>query len=239
MGNLPSYPAEVRQKAIELIEEKNPDGSRKYSYSQVIQKLKEEYPDIKLSKSTLTRWYRQHQKKIAKEKPPEPESKKEPEEKPKEKPKPEPEPPKGSVEEVDSSIKKLPQITPDNVVKELNESITEVPEGPLMQEEVETEEEEEKDTIHSIVDKLVEHRSKILWGITLSLIVGAIIYFIYRRFIKKTATEMYIPPEVQNPQQPQKPQPPRENPNEYKKITSPNQYDQPGNDEFISSEVLP
>lgn len=235
MGNLPTYPAEVRQRAIELIEEKNPDGSKKYSYSQVIEKLREEFSDVKLSKSTLTRWYRQHQKQKAKEQLPEEPKKEEPKKEPKEEPVP-----KESVEEVDRRLKQLPQIHPDQVVEELNESITPVPEGPLMKEaEPEEPKEEEKDTIHSIADKLVEHRSKILWSITLSLIVGAIIYFIYRRFIKKTATEMYIPPEVQNPQQPQKPQPPRENPNEYKKITSPNQYDQPGNDEFISSEVLP
>lgn len=238
MGNLPSYSSEIRQKAVELIEEKNPDGSRKYSYSQIIQKLKEEYPDIKLSKSTLTRWYRQYQKKTAKEKPLEP--KEEPEEKLNEEPKPEPKPPKDSIEEVNSNIEKLPQITPDGIVKELNESITEVPEGPLMQEEVDTEEkEEEKDTVHKIADKLVEHRSKILWSITLSFIVGVIIYFIYKRFIKKTTTEMYVPPEVRGQPQPHESQPYEEEMQKYKRITSPNQYDQPGSDEFISSEVLP
>lgn len=233
MGNLPTYPAEVRQRAIELIEEKNPDGSKKYSYSQVIEKLREEFPDVKLSKSTLTRWYRQHQKQKAKEQLPEEPKKEEPKKEPKEEPVP-----KESVEEVDRRLKQLPQIHPDQVVEELNESITPVPEGPLMK-EAEPEEPKEEDKVekaHSFAEKLMANRSKILWSITLTLIIGALVYLIYRWATKRAAKQVYQVPQLEVPQ---KPQPKPDSTKGYAQIVSPDQFEEPGNDEFASAEVLP
>ena len=234
MGKLPEYPQQIRERAVALVLEEN------YSYSQATEQLKEEFKDTegieKISKSTVYRWVRQHKKKTEKEKPPEPAQEK-PEEKPEEEPqkpeeKPE-EPPKESVEDISKELKDLPKTTPEKVVKELNESITPVPEGPLMKGKEEVEEEEEEDKPKKFADRLMENRSKLLWSITLTLVVTAVAILIYRWWTKRKQkeTEPYRPPQkIEQPKQ--------EPPEKYKQVTSVNEFEE-SDEGFVDAEVLP
>ena len=234
MGKLPEYPQNIRERAIKLVLEED------CSYAQAAEQLKEEFKDTegieKISKSTVYRWVRQHKKKMEKEKPPKPVQEK-PEEKSEEEPqkpeeKPE-EPPKESVEDISKELKDLPKTTPEKVVQELNASITPVPEGPLMKGEEDIEEEEEEEKPKKLADKLMENRSKLLWSITLTLVVTAIAILIYRWWIKRKQkeTEPYQPPQKIE-------QPKEESPEKYKQVTSTDEFEEP-DEGYADAEVLP
>lgn len=243
MTRFPEYPKEVRERAIELYE-----SNEELSYSQIAEKLKEEFKDVQgiesISKSTVYRWIKQYKKKKAKEEakqksPEEPPVEPEPEQ-----PKEEPKPPKDSLEEIANEARELPKITPQQIVEELNESITPVEDGPLMKkaEQVEVEgEEQPEEKPKKLADILMENRNKILWSLTLTIITGVIIYLIYRWWTKKHRIEQYYYPQqmVQQAvqQAPQKPVP-QENPNDYKQVVSPSQFEEP-DDGFAGAEVLP
>ena len=177
MGRLPEYSVALRNRAVELVLNEG------LSYSRAISKLQEEFPDEpnieKLSKSTIYRWVQQTKKEQKKE-----------EEKLEEKP---PETAKevlNSIEKVQQELKMIPRVTPDEVVNELNESITPVPEGPLMKEEEKRKEEKNKEEkAKSIADKLFENRAKLLWSVSLTLAVSIIVYLIYRKLTGKKKEE--------------------------------------------------
>ena len=234
MGKLPEYPQHIRERAVKLVLEED------YSYAQAAEQLKEEFKDTegieKISKSTVYRWVRKHKKKEEKEKQPEPVEEK-PEEKLEEKPqepeeKPE-EPPKESVEDISKELKELPKTTPEKVVQELNASITPVPEGPLMKGEEEIEEEEEEEKSKKLADRLMENRSKLLWSITLTLVVTAIAILIYRWWTRRKQKEVVYY------QTPQKVEQPKKEPSEkYRQITSPDEFEE-SDEGYADVEVLP
>lgn len=243
MTRFPEYPKEVRERAIELYE-----SNEELSYSQIAEKLKEEFKDVQgiesISKSTVYRWIKQYKKKKAKE-----EAKQKPPEEPPvepeaEQPEEEPKPPKDSLEEIANEARELPKITPQQIVEELNESITPVEDGPLMKkaEQVEVEgEEQPEEKPKKLADILMENRNKILWSLTLTIVTGVIIYLIYRWWTKKHRIEQnYYPQQMVQQavqQAPQKPVP-QENPNDYKQVVSPSQFEEP-DDGFAGAEVLP
>ena len=234
MGRLPEYPPQIRERAIELVTKED------YSYSQAAEQLKEEFKDTDgietISKSTVYRWvkqYRKHEEKTKKEEETKEEKAPEPEpEKPKEEPPQTPS--KEAVEELATELKELPKTTPQQVVKELNESITPVPEGPLMKEaEFPKEEETSEDKAKGIADKLLANRSKLLWSLSLTLAVTVVALLIYRWWSRKKSNEVSY--HYQPSQQPQV-SPEKQN---YKQLTSLDQFDETPDDGYVDAEVLP
>jgi len=221
MGRLPEYSETLRNRAVELVLNEG------FSYSRAIEKLKEEFPNEpnieKLSKSTIYRWVQQAKKEQKKEE---------------EKPKKEPSEPvqniANSIEDVKQELKKIPRITPEEVVKELNESITPVPDGPLMKEEEQKEEKQEtkEEKAKSIADKLFENRTKLLWSVSLTLAVSVIAYLIYRKLTGKKKEEpkvvervIYLPTGDSQA-------------NKFAPGPSPNEFSEPDHG-FAPAEVLP
>lgn len=223
MPKLPEYPPEIRKRAIELIEETHEDGRRKYSYSQVIAKLREEYPDNErvqsLSKSTLTRWYREHRKHKKQEM--EVTKNEEPKEEPKEEATHEPEEaPKEAPEKPPEELKNLSKVSADFVVKDLQKGITEVPDGPLVKEEPKQTEEPETEEPKGIRAKMSDGKVKIIVAVGIVLIIAAAGYLIYRKFKRK---EAFPTQETREPQPRTKPEQKRE---DYKRVTKADEYEE-------------
>ena len=188
MVNIQQYPPEVRERALQLVDEGN-------SYSRVVQKLKEEfgekYPEVeKISKSTIYRWMSQHKKQEK--------TKKEQEEK-----KEEPEVAEPLAEEakapasdkLPAQLENLPKIHPDQVVSDLNKEVTEVPPGQLTQsaegadKNVKDGQEAGKESTIDKIKKLDFLKSKLFWSITATLIIGAIILWLIKRHTSRPEQE--------------------------------------------------
>lgn len=189
MVNIQQYPSEVRERALQLVEEGN-------SYSRVVQKLKEEfaekYPEVeKISKSTIYRWVAQHRKQEKAENEVAEEKKEEPREAPQRVEKA-----AAVSENLPSQLGQLPRIHPDQVVADLNREVTEVPPGPLIQkaekaqEAGQSKEEPEKEGIMEKIKKLEFLRSKVFWSVTLTLVIGAVILWLIKRHTSRREEEV-------------------------------------------------
>ena len=236
MPKLPEYPPEIRKRAIELIEETHEDGRRKYSYSQVIAKLREEFPDNErvqtLSKSTLTRWYREHRKqqKQAEETPKE-EPKEETAPEPKEKPTADTDNIPAKPEELPAEFRKMEYVSTDFVVNDIQKAITEVPDGALVKEDKQTTQPKTEEAVEQ-KESGFGNRTKIIIAVAGVIITGVVIYMVYRWWKRRKE----FPTQEQHSEPREEPRPAPDE--QYKKVTHPGEFEE-SDYGFAGMEVLP
>lgn len=214
---LEPYPPEVRERAVQLVLE---EGK---SYAEAGEIAAKEHGLARVSKSTVYNWVKAYKKKHKKEEEPEPESKPEPEsENEVEVPKPE-EPKDKAVEKQIEEVKKdlnidVKPITPQEIVEQVQGSISTVEDGILIKEPsapVEETAEEKKGILDRIREPLAASNHIFIYAavlIGISLLI-TIIYKLWSRRKEKEEIES-----LKSKPEPEEPKPARDDSKRYKGV---------------------